>query len=241
VTGGAGYVGSVVAEVLVGRGHDVVVLDNLSTGHRDAIPRGCTLIEGDIRDERALARALDGAGAVLHFAALSVVADSVQRPLDYFDRHVTGTTTLVRAMRARVSRWSFRRPRRCAPPAHDLEEAPCRPATRTDGQLTVGGCSPRHLRWGWTTSRFVTSMPPAQPRCAAGTTAESHLIDRAARRRWDVVTPSVFGTTMRATGPVFATTCVSDWRTRTCSRSTRWRADSAVRSITGSETGHGAR
>jgi UDP-glucose 4-epimerase len=102
VTGGAGYVGSVVAELLVGRGHDVVVLDNLSTGHRDAAPSGCRLVAGDLRDERALAEALDGGvEAVLHFAALSVVAQSMRKPLDYFDNNVSGTTRLVRAMEAR--------------------------------------------------------------------------------------------------------------------------------------------
>ena len=102
VTGGAGYVGSVVAEVLVSQGHDVVVLDNLSTGHRDAVPAGCRLVEGDVRDGDALARALDGGiEAVLHFAALSVVADSMRRPLDYFDNNVSGTTMLARAMEAR--------------------------------------------------------------------------------------------------------------------------------------------
>ena len=101
VTGGAGYVGSVVAEVLVARGHEVIVFDNLSTGHRDAIPAGCKLVEGDVRDANALARVLgDGVEAVLHFAALSVVADSMRRPLEYFDNNVTGTTTLVRAMQA---------------------------------------------------------------------------------------------------------------------------------------------
>jgi UDP-glucose 4-epimerase len=102
VTGGAGYVGSVVAEALVAQGHDVVVLDNLSTGHRDAVPTGCRLVDGDVREGDALARALDGGvEAVLHFAALSVVADSMRLPLDYFDNNVTGTTMLVRAMEAR--------------------------------------------------------------------------------------------------------------------------------------------
>ncbi len=102
VTGGAGYVGSVVAELLVARGHDVVVLDNLSTGHRDAVPQGCRLVVGDVRDDAALAQALDaGVEAVLHFAALSVVADSMRRPLDYFDNNVSGTTRLVRAMQTR--------------------------------------------------------------------------------------------------------------------------------------------
>ncbi len=109
VTGGAGYVGSVVAELLVTRGHDVVVLDNLSTGHREAVPQGCTLVVGDIRDDAALARALDGGvEAVLHFAALSVVADSMRLPLDYFENNVSGTTRLVRAMESRrIRRFVF--------------------------------------------------------------------------------------------------------------------------------------
>jgi UDP-glucose 4-epimerase len=99
VTGGAGYVGSVVAERLLADGHRVTVVDNLSTGHRDAVPAGCSLVEGDVRDARALERAIDAStDAVLHFAALSVVAESVQRPLDYFDNNVGGTVSILRAM-----------------------------------------------------------------------------------------------------------------------------------------------
>lgn len=99
VTGGAGYIGSVVAEALLARGHEVAVLDNLSTGHRDAVPSGARLVEGDVRDAAALARALDqNTDAVLHFAASSVVAESVQRPLDYFDNNIGGAVALLRAM-----------------------------------------------------------------------------------------------------------------------------------------------
>lgn len=99
VTGGAGYIGSVVAEALLARGHEVVVLDNLSTGHRDAVPSGARLVEGDVRDAAALARAIDqNTDAVLHFAASSVVAESVQRPLDYFDNNIGGAVALLRAM-----------------------------------------------------------------------------------------------------------------------------------------------
>ncbi len=101
VTGGAGYVGSVVAARLVADGHRVTIVDNLSTGHRDAVPAGCTLVEGDVRDAAVLARAIDSStDAVLHFAALSVVADSVQRPLDYFENNVGGTLSILRAMAA---------------------------------------------------------------------------------------------------------------------------------------------
>lgn len=99
VTGGAGYVGSIVAERLAADGHEVVVIDNFSTGHRDAVPEGCALVEGDVRDGATLARAIDAStGAVLHFAALSVVAESVRRPLDYFDNNVGGTVAILRAM-----------------------------------------------------------------------------------------------------------------------------------------------
>jgi UDP-glucose 4-epimerase len=132
VTGGAGYVGSVVAERLAADGHEVVVLDNLSTGHRGAVPPGCRLVEGDVRDARALARALDAStDAVLHFAALSVVADSVRRPLDYFDNNVGGTVSLLRAMEgAGVGRLVFSSTAAVygSPASLPIEEtAPCAP------------------------------------------------------------------------------------------------------------------
>ena len=101
VTGGAGYIGSVVVESLLERGHDVTVLDNLSTGHRDAVPSVCRFVEGDIRDRAVLAQALDAdTDAVLHFAALSIVGDSVADPLRYFDNNVAGTISLLRALEA---------------------------------------------------------------------------------------------------------------------------------------------
>lgn len=99
VTGGAGYIGSVVVENLLAKGHEVTILDNLSTGHRDAIPASCRFIEGDIRDRDAVKRALEsGADAVLHFAALSIVGDSMSDPLTYFDNNVAGAISLLRGM-----------------------------------------------------------------------------------------------------------------------------------------------
>ena len=101
VTGGAGYIGSVVVEKLLERGHEITVLDNLSTGHRDAVPARCRLVEGDIRDRAALEAALEpSTEAVLHFAALSIVGDSVADPLTYFDNNVGGSVSLLRAMEA---------------------------------------------------------------------------------------------------------------------------------------------
>ncbi|MFC7331202.1 UDP-glucose 4-epimerase GalE [Marinactinospora rubrisoli] len=99
VTGGAGYVGSVVAAQLVAAGHEVVVLDDLSTGHRDAVPPGCTFVEGDVRDRAAEVLA-DGVAAVLHFAAKSIVPESVAHPELYWGGNVGVSLALLEAMRS---------------------------------------------------------------------------------------------------------------------------------------------
>jgi UDP-glucose 4-epimerase len=100
VTGGAGYVGSVCAAHLVDAGHEVVVLDDLSTGHRDAVPDGAHFVEGDIADVAGdvLAEGFDG---VLHFAAKSLVGESVQKPELYWNGNVVKTLQLLDAMVAR--------------------------------------------------------------------------------------------------------------------------------------------
>ncbi|GAA0244050.1 UDP-glucose 4-epimerase GalE [Saccharothrix mutabilis subsp. mutabilis] len=97
VTGGAGYVGSVCAARLVEAGHEVVVLDDLSTGHADAVPDGVRLIEGDINDVigEVLAEGFDG---VLHFAAKSLVGESMQDPAKYWHGNVGTALTLLDAM-----------------------------------------------------------------------------------------------------------------------------------------------
>ncbi|MEU9500407.1 UDP-glucose 4-epimerase GalE [Streptomyces sp. NPDC048196] len=97
VTGGAGYVGSVVAQHLLEAGHTVTVLDNLSTGFRAGVPAGADFIEGDIRDA---GKWLDPSyEAVLHFAAFSQVGESVVKPEKYWDNNVGGTMALLAAMR----------------------------------------------------------------------------------------------------------------------------------------------
>ncbi|MGW5212967.1 UDP-glucose 4-epimerase GalE [Streptomyces sp. NPDC004051] len=98
VTGGAGYVGSVVAQHLLEAGHEVVVLDDLSTGVREAVPAGASFIEGDIRGAATwLDASFDG---VLHFAAFSQVGESVVRPEKYWENNVGGTMALLDAMRS---------------------------------------------------------------------------------------------------------------------------------------------
>lgn len=97
VTGGAGYVGSVVAAHLLEAGHDVTVLDDLSTGHRAGVPEGAHFIEGRIQDAaQHLDRSFDG---VLHFAAFSQVGESVTDPEKYWRNNVGGTMDLLAAMR----------------------------------------------------------------------------------------------------------------------------------------------
>jgi UDP-glucose 4-epimerase len=101
VTGGAGYIGSVVAKQLLEAGHQVVVLDDLSRGHAAAIPSGAGHAPVDLLDEPALHAALDdGFDGVLHFAALALVAESVEHPERYWRNNVVGTLNLLDAMRA---------------------------------------------------------------------------------------------------------------------------------------------
>ncbi|MFJ9340107.1 UDP-glucose 4-epimerase GalE [Streptomyces sp. NPDC101733] len=97
VTGGAGYVGSVVAAHLLEAGHEVTVLDDFSTGFTRGVPAGATLIDGRIQDA---AEHLDPSyDAVLHFAASSQVGESVANPGKYWDNNVGGTLALLTAMR----------------------------------------------------------------------------------------------------------------------------------------------
>jgi UDP-glucose 4-epimerase len=98
VTGGAGYIGSVVAAQLVAAGHEVVVLDNLSTGFADAVPAGATFVKGTLRDCAAEVLS-DGVEAVLHFAANSLVGESVADPAKYWSNNLGGTISLLEAMR----------------------------------------------------------------------------------------------------------------------------------------------
>jgi UDP-glucose 4-epimerase len=98
VTGGAGYIGSVVTAQLVAAGHDVTVLDDLSTGFADAVPAGATFVKGTLRDCAAEVLAED-IEAVLHFAAHSLVGESVANPAKYWSNNLGGTIALLEAMR----------------------------------------------------------------------------------------------------------------------------------------------
>lgn len=99
VTGGAGYVGGVCAQVLIEDGHDVVVVDDLSTGNAEGVPSGAKFVDGDIATvgvELVESESFDG---VLHFAAQSLVGESVQKPEKYWHGNVVKTLALLEAIR----------------------------------------------------------------------------------------------------------------------------------------------
>lgn len=109
VCGGAGYIGSHMVRFLLGKGHEVVVLDNLSTGHREAVPEGLLEV-ADILEPETLKpvftrHRFDG---VIHFCARSLVGESVLKPYAYYENNVAGTLNLLEAMReAEVGRIVF--------------------------------------------------------------------------------------------------------------------------------------
>ena len=101
VTGGAGYIGSVTAQRLLARGHAVEVLDDLSTGHRAAVPAEAVLHAVALADPEGLARVFTRPfDAVLHFAARSLVGESMARPLPYYRHNVGGTVALLERIAA---------------------------------------------------------------------------------------------------------------------------------------------
>lgn len=100
VLGGAGYIGSHTASELVKAGNEVVIADNLVTGYRKAIPEGAKFYEGDLRDSDFLDNLFhqEKIDAVIHFAAYSLVGESVTNPLKYYDNNLCGTKVLLEAM-----------------------------------------------------------------------------------------------------------------------------------------------
>ncbi len=100
VVGGAGYIGSCMVRTLIAHRFPAVVFDNLSTGHRDLVPRGVPFVRGDLRSPRDVRAAfrLHDVDAVMHFAASSLVGESVQDPLKYYGNNVSACVNLLRAM-----------------------------------------------------------------------------------------------------------------------------------------------
>ncbi|MBN2491615.1 MAG: UDP-glucose 4-epimerase GalE [Planctomycetes bacterium] len=140
VVGGAGYVGSHTVKGLLAAGYRAVVFDNLSTGHRQAVPRGARFLKGDLLQPASLGRALAAHRfqAVFHFAARALVGESVADPALYYRQNLTGTQNLLDAMRAHgVGKIVFSSTAavygevRTAPLREDHPKAPCNPYGRT--------------------------------------------------------------------------------------------------------------
>ncbi|EKU48957.1 UDP-glucose 4-epimerase GalE [Staphylococcus massiliensis] len=102
VAGGAGYIGSHAVRMLIDEGYDVVVVDNLETGHKDAIHPKATFYEGDVRDRAFLEQVFskEGISCVFHFCAYSLVGESTEKPLAYFNNNVYGLMSLLEVMHA---------------------------------------------------------------------------------------------------------------------------------------------
>lgn len=110
VTGGAGYIGSHAVRALTDAGHAVAVIDDLSEGHAQALPRGVELVRARLHDREQVHRLLVAhrADAVMHFAAWLKVGESVGKPIEYFNNNVAGTLAVLEAMRdAGVKRFVF--------------------------------------------------------------------------------------------------------------------------------------
>lgn len=100
VTGGAGYIGSHMVRVLLEAGHKPIIFDNLSTGHKEFIPKGVPFIKGDLRSVKDIEKVFlkHSIDAVIHFAALIVVSESVMEPMKYYQNNVIGTLNLLQSM-----------------------------------------------------------------------------------------------------------------------------------------------
>lgn len=106
ITGGAGYIGSHTCVELIKKGYEIIVYDNLSNSYLESIHRveeitkkTIKFIEGDVRDEEAISKAMIGCEAVIHFSGLKAVGESVEKPLDYYDNNVQGSLCLLKAMK----------------------------------------------------------------------------------------------------------------------------------------------
>jgi len=216
VTGGAGYIGSVIVSRLTARGHDVVVYDDLSRGHRAAVAGGVPLVDGDVRDAGAVRDALleGGCEAVVHMAALAEVAESVAEPARYRSVNVDGTAAVLAAARAAdVDRLVFSSTAAVygAPQRTPIDEDDALAPTNPYGETKLAA---EELLWqarerdglGATALRYFNACG-ADGACGEDHDPESHLVPLALRAARD-------GTPIRVFGEDYPTpdgTCVRDY------------------------------
>ena len=185
VTGGAGYIGSVVVDQLLDRGYKVVVLDDLSTGHRPVVPRGAGFVQGGVGN-RELVEALfeaEGIESIIHLAAFALVPESVAQPQKYVTNNVTAARVLLEAaVRAQVRRFVFSSS--CAvyglpakvPITEDSPQAPVNPygETKRDFERLLADVGPRN-GMGVVSLRYFNACG-ATARLGEDHDPETHLI-----------------------------------------------------------------
>ena len=217
VTGGAGYIGSVVSEELLRDGHDVIVYDNLVKGHREAVAKPAQLIVGDLLDTAFLYQSLteNGIEAVIHMAADALVGESCEKPAKYFRNNVVGGLSLLDAMlQADVKRIVFSST--CAtygdPEKQPIDETASNKPTNPYGESKLA--IERVLRWydkayalRYVSLRYFNAAG-ATERCGEVHDPEPHIIpialQAAAGKRTHV---EIFG----ADYPTRDGTCVRDF------------------------------
>ncbi|HEV8138940.1 MAG TPA: UDP-glucose 4-epimerase GalE [Pyrinomonadaceae bacterium] len=185
VTGGAGYIGSVVVEELLNDGHEIVAYDNLAKGHRDSIPPGVKFIQQDLLETDRLAEALrkNGIEAVIHMAADSLVGESVQNPGKYYRTNVVGGLSLLEAMKdAGVKRLVFSSTAAVygEPGKQPIEETDATNPTNPYGETKLA--FERALRWyeqahgmRYASLRYFNAAG-ATARCGEWHDPETHLV-----------------------------------------------------------------
>jgi UDP-glucose 4-epimerase len=181
VCGGAGYIGSVVGARLLEEGHAVTVADSLVTGHEDAVPEGARFVEVDLLGGRLPELLDEGFDAVLHFAALSIVPESVAHPTLYFRANVGGTVALLDAMRAaRVKRLVFSSTAAVYGEPDEVpipETAATRPTNRTvrRSSPSTRHCGSSRQRRAWRPSASGTSTSPERTAGTASAMSPRHI------------------------------------------------------------------
>src|SRR5438105_12597615 len=185
VTGGAGYIGSVVVEQLLARGHVPIVLDDLSTGHRAAIAPGVAFVQGNVGDRRVLEDVFHGQGvdALMHFAAFALVAESVANPAKYHANNVAaGRVLLDAAVAAGVRRVIFSSSctiyghRGAEPIGEDTPAAPVNPYGETKLEFErMLGVAARTQGVASISLRYFNAAG-ASERCGERHEPETHLI-----------------------------------------------------------------
>lgn len=185
VTGGAGYIGSVIVDQLLELGHTVLVLDDLSTGHRAAVPRDATFVEGSVGDAGLVTQLLERqrVDAIIHLAAFALVSESVAKPEKYRANNVTAARVLLEAAaNAQVRHFVFSSS--CAVYGHppkvpipeDAPQVPVNPygETKRDFERLLADYATRHKFAGVSLRYF--NAAGATERCGEDHDPETHLI-----------------------------------------------------------------